>query len=130
PSEAKYVRGIQINIERYANSASCAGGGSRVTDGIVNLTVNDIISGNNESDNFEALNACSAWHTSDNVDVYGDSEELWGLSWDIADIADIGVAILCTGNIGDEIAYVDHISITVHYQEELVGDTSYNETGS
>lgn len=56
--------------------------------------------------------------TTDRVDSYGGSSDLWGLSWTAAQInaADFGVAISAT-NVVSGNARVDYVRITVYYTE-------------
>jgi len=63
--------------------------------------------------------ALGTWSTTESYVSYGGATDKWGLTWtqDLINSTDFGVSINCYNGEYDEgdIAYVDHVRITVYY---------------
>jgi len=106
PAEAT-IDGIQVDVERNAGNTSL------VRDNSVRLVKSDgTIGGADKS-------AAGAWPSSDASITYGNSTDLWGLTWTYSDInsANFGFVISAKhdNTPGVRITSVDHIRITVYY---------------
>lgn len=105
------INGILIEIEKnegeYVQSS--------IFDKSVKIVKNDVISGEDKAKSAE-------WPTSDEYSSYGNSTDLWGLSWNSSDINtdNFGVAIATniTGANKDRTASIDNIRITVYYSSQ------------
>ncbi|QDU81547.1 hypothetical protein Pla110_32890 [Polystyrenella longa] len=128
--DIQYLSGIEINITRYANDDNCGGAGHRVTDTLVSLLVDGTVSGTNNQDNFTPANACTSWDATSITHTYGGPNEMWGLDLDSTDIttANFGCAFQVNGNRADETAFVDHVEMTVYYQNSV--PEIFDEIGS
>lgn len=104
PTEAT-VDGILVEVEKM-NTDDYPG----VVDSSVKIVKGGTIQGDNKS-------LGGSWPTSDAYYSYGDSSDLWGLSWTAADInsSDFGMAISVYKSDSWGNAQVDHIRITVYY---------------
>ena len=102
------ITGIVVEIEREAQSAN------DIEDNEVKIVKGGTIGTQNKASGTD-------WTTSDVIASYGSSSDLWGSTWTPADInaATFGVAISVKriGSGGDKEARIDHIRITVHYDE-------------
>lgn len=120
------IDGIVVQVERRAQSAD------KIKDYAVRLIKNGTIVGSNKAD------TSTFWVSSspDTIVSYGGASDLWGTTWTRSDINDndFGVAFSVkkdTTQGSNTDAYVDHISITVHYTEAVVdtdGDTVPDST--
>jgi hypothetical protein len=100
------IRGIEVDIERRSALGTVVDSRVRlVKGGVVGTT--DMASG-------------TMWPTTDTVATYGNDSELWGETWTAADINASGFGVVLSVTDGADAAFVDHISITVHYA--LCGD--------
>jgi len=117
PSSAT-IKGIAVEVDRFASTGT---GGTRVSDNSIRLVKGGAISGDNKA-------SASLWPSSDTDTYlsYGNSTDLWGLSWAPADInnASFGVAISAKkdGSNGNRNAYIDHVRITVYYNQAPVAN--------
>jgi|GEM_PF-5900655 len=110
------INGIQANIEKSDTGI----GSSHITDHVVSLVKNNVVTGNNKS-------SLSNWTGTDATSTYGGISDLWGSTWTPADInnANFGL-VLSVGRTsgGDKQARVDHISLTVYYIPDTIAPTS------
>lgn len=110
PSDAT-VNGIKVEISRKSNSTSTGS----VKDNQVYLVDADgtSVSVSNKAD------TSTSWPTTEGVATYGGSSDLWGSTWDPADIndTDFGVYLkaVVVGTSATETASVDSITVTVYY---------------
>lgn len=98
------INGITVNVARYyANGA--------VIDALVSLTK---AAGTAVGDN---KSAGATWATSMAEVAFGGADQLWGTTWDPADINGTGFGVVFAGRAsGDNAdAYVDYINVTVTY---------------
>lgn len=100
------IDGIEVKIERKGSSAN------RLLDNSVRLVKGGAISGDDKATG-------TSYPTDDTVATYGGPTDLWGLTWDAADInaSDFGNVLSSkrTSGGGMHTASVDHITITVHH---------------
>ena len=102
------IEGIEVKVDRRENTVPL-----KVFDNSIRLVQDGTPSGDDRS-------AGAEWPSSDTNDYesYGNSTDLWGLTWEPDDInsSDFGVAIsaVLDGSAARN-AMVDHIQITVHY---------------
>ena len=68
------------------------------------------------------------WNFPDNVVTYGGSSDLWGETWTAADINDPNFGFALAVFVGDSVALVDAMSITVFYNT-LCGNDGRREQG-
>jgi len=65
----------------------------------------------------------ATWPNSDAYVVHGGSSNLWGRTWTPADINNSGFGVAISANLGGTfllpVAYIDHVRITIHYDESL-----------
>jgi hypothetical protein len=107
--DGSYILGIVVEILRHAS----ANGANNVTDYAMRLA--------KPSGGFTTANRAdtiSLWPTSDAYAVYGSSSDLWGESWNVADInsSSFGAALSASLNPDTTVtASVDFIRITVYY---------------
>ena len=103
------ITGIKVEIEK---SQSTIADDTDATDNIVKLVKNGIVSGDNKA-------LAGLWASTDTYYTYGGQADLWGLAWTTADInaANFGVVIsaIATADIGSVSVRVDHMRITVYY---------------
>ncbi|MHC4463939.1 MAG: CxxxxCH/CxxCH domain c-type cytochrome, partial [Planctomycetota bacterium] len=105
------INGIEVAIERRE-----AGKSSFVVirDNLVSMIKGGTVTGDNKASGAD-------WPGTDGTATYGSSSDTWGEAWTSGDInaADFGVAIsakaISSLGFGNEHAYIDHITITVHY---------------
>jgi VCBS repeat-containing protein len=101
------IQGIEVQIERSEANTQTA----TIFDNVVSLVKNNVVTGQDKG-------TSTAWPTTDAIATYGGSSDLWGTTWTPADInnANFGV-VLSVGRTsgGNEIARVDHMTITVTY---------------
>lgn len=99
------INGIIVSLERMQ------GVSGTVKDAEVRLVKNYVVG---ETEKKEDDN----WPTLDVVKTYGSSSDLWGTTWTVNDIKNIGfgfaLSVIGSGDL-PTIAHVDYISITVHY---------------
>ncbi len=118
------IRGIEVEVDRYYSTTGTA----TVVDNSIRLVQGDNITGADRS-------VGATWPNSetDNYESFGDSDDLWGLSWAPADInnSNFGVAIQAVlGVSGAANAWVDHIRITVYYSvDEYILTMAVDPTG-
>ena len=109
------IKGIIVSIKRYSTGVS---NNNRIRDNILRLRNQD---GNITGDNKASS---SIWPTANETVNYGGSEDLWGASWSPSQINDIDfgvyLSVYNTNNYYSRTAYVDYISITVHYSINAV----------
>jgi hypothetical protein len=109
---AATICGISVTVERSATGILNLG--SYVRDASVWIVKNGSMTG---TDHASATN----WPGSDAMTTYGNSTDIWGVSWTPADInaANFGVAIAATlhaGLVGLTLtARIDQVTITVYY---------------
>ncbi|MEI6835802.1 MAG: immunoglobulin-like domain-containing protein [Candidatus Falkowbacteria bacterium] len=120
------IKGILANIEKSDFSTV---GTSHITDHVVSLVKNNVVTGNNKA-------SLSNWTGSDATSTYGSTSDLWGSTWTPSDInnANFGL-VLSVGRTsgGDKQARVDHVSLVVYYTPDTTAPTSTitaPETGS
>jgi len=105
------IKGIVVEVDRYASTGI---GGTRVSDNSIKLVKGGAIGGDDRSTGL-------LWPESDSDTYvsYGNSTDLWGLTWAPADInnANFGVAISAIKDDSNNTrtVYVDHIRIIVYY---------------
>ena len=94
------ITGIEITVEGQGN----------------NFAATPEIFLNNGSSNSSNIAPSAAFNKSDATVTYGDSTELWGLSWTASSanslLAKIDVSTIASGRV-----YFDHLFITVYYEE-------------
>lgn len=103
------ISGIAVHVERSAVLAS-------VSDNAVRLVIGGVIASADRS-------SPAAWPASgaESVVTYGGPSDLWGEDWTAADINDPGFGAALSARVPlADVAQVDHLAITVHY--ELCGD--------
>jgi PKD repeat protein len=108
------IQGIVVEVDRYGGSGTS--GGRAITDNSIKLVKGGAISGDDKSTGL-------LWPASDphTYVSYGNSTDLWGLSWTPADInaSNFGVVVSAqkgNANKDTQTAHVDHIRITVYYE--------------
>ena len=101
------INGIQVTISRFENNQ---GSGTDVRDNVVRLIKNGTVTGTNN-----AITGTD-WPTSETTQGYGGAANLWGTTWNAADInaVNFGVA-LAVNSSNSRTASVDYIQITVTY---------------
>lgn len=107
------INGIKAEVER-SGSATTA-----LIDNSVKIIKGGLISGNE-------MASATSWPTADAYAAYGDSNNLWGLTWAVSDVnsSNFGLAVSARdpeGIIGAT-ANIDHIRITVYYTSSSGGD--------
>ncbi len=104
------ITGIQVTIGRY-DSSNGTGSAGDVYDSIVRLVKNLTITGDNKAA------TATPWPGSEGIATYGGSADLWGESWNPADLtsANFGVVLSATTNIKRQ-ANVDYFQITVSFK--------------
>lgn len=111
------INGVLARVKRYANLSAGGHSGARIEDYEVKLIKGGVISGNNSI----ATPNIGRWETTPKYVTYGSSSSLWGLTLTPQDIndSDFGIAIAVIGNLFDstEIAYIDHVELTVYYTD-------------
>lgn len=109
PGDAE-ILGIQVDIERVSSTANA------YWDSAVRLLKAGAVTGNNKASGYGTF-----WPTVEATATYGGAADLWGTTWTPADInhADFGVRLRVQDQSGGstETASVDHVQITVTYQE-------------
>lgn len=105
------INGIVVDIERKAAMAG-------VTDDRVRIVKGGTVQTEDKA-------APGTWPTDDTVATYGDSSSLWGAAWTAGDINDSGFGVVLSVSVTSDQADVDHITITVHYTEEIPTDGHY-----
>jgi len=103
------INGIQVSVTRKEGTSLYGG----IKDRSIKIVKNGAITGTEHS-------AGAIWSTTPTTATFGSSTDLWGTTWTPADInaATFGAAIAVTeisSRGANETAYVDHITITVHY---------------
>ena len=110
PTDAT-ITGIVVSVNRYGSANS---GSDYVRDNVVSLIKSGLVTSTNR-----ALTTTNWVVTTTNVASYGATNDLWGSSWNPADInaTNFGVALSAniTRNNGTVTANVDYMSITVTY---------------
>ena len=107
------IDGIQVDIERSRSTSTT--GTAEVRDNIVKLVKNNVVTGTNQAD------TSTDWPVVDAYKTYGDTANLWGATWTVADInnANFGVVLSAmrtiTGVDNQRTANVDHVRMTVYY---------------
>jgi hypothetical protein len=107
------IEGIVVEVDRYGGSG--ASGGHMIADNSIKLVKGGVIGGDDRS-------ASAVWsaYDIDTYQSYGDSTDLWGLTWSLTDINSPGFGVVISaakGNANDaQTAHVDHIRITVYYE--------------
>jgi hypothetical protein len=109
------IKGIIVSVEKYSTGGSSS---ERIRDNIIRLRNQDgTLTGDNKA-------VSSIWPTTNTTVNYGGSADLWGSSWTPNQIndSDFGVvlSVYNTRNDRSRTAYVDYISITVHYSIDAV----------
>ena len=128
-SSAATIQGIEVEVDRRENTTPL-----RVFDNSIKLVKGGVISGTDRSTGL-------SWPSSDTDTyvIYGNSTDLWGLTWDPADINDSGFGVAISAVKDDSVynrnAFVDHVRITVYYSVPeyyltMVADPSYAGTAS
>ncbi|TET47107.1 hypothetical protein E3J62_02420, partial [candidate division TA06 bacterium] len=108
-SSGATIQGIVVEVDRRENTTPL-----RVFDNSIKLVKGGVISGTDRSTGL-------SWPSSDTDTyvIYGNSTDLWGLTWDPADINDSGFGVAISAVKDDSVynrnAFVDHIRITVYY---------------
>lgn len=108
---AATICGIAVSIERSAGGLSLGGG---VEDASVRIIKNGSITGTDHA-------SAAGWGSSDVVATYGNSTDIWGVTWTPADInaSNFGVAVAASLQAGlasvTLSARIDHITVTVYY---------------
>jgi len=102
------ITGIVVEIEK-----SRTAGSGTIKDNAVRIVKGGTPTGNDLKD-------ANAWSTSDAYTSYGNSTELWGVTWTVSDInsSGFGVAISAhesSGAMSLQTAQIDHVRITVYY---------------
>lgn len=104
------IGGIEVEIERFGNN---------IRDNRVRIVKGGSVGSTDRS-------KAGGWSSSDTDTylTYGSSSDLWGQSWTASDInaSDFGIALSATKTslgLTPEVARVDHIRITVHYDVPL-----------
>lgn len=99
------IEGILVEIERYVG----AGG---VQDTLVQLLKNSVKVGSNRS-------AAAAWSGTEAHVPFGGVADLWGAAWEASEVnaPGFGVALGCQSTANNSKAYLDHVQVTVTYQE-------------
>ena len=114
---AATICGISVAVERSATGILNLG--SYVSDASVWIMKNGSMTGTNHASG-------TNWTGSDAMATYGNSTDIWGVSWTPADInaANFGVAIAATlhaGLVGLTLtARIDRVTITVYYMNPSV----------
>jgi len=107
------IDGIQVDVERNGGSSG------KISDNSVRLVQNGTIAGDDKS-------AVEAWPSSDAYITYGGSTDTWGLTWTYSDInnSNFGFVISAQHDNSGATRYasVDHIQITVYYNNPPVAD--------
>jgi hypothetical protein len=102
------ICGIVAEVEKSASGILF----TSVTDRIVRLVRNSIITGNN-------LAQGGSWSSSESYTSYGSSSNTWGDTWMPADINSNNFGIVISANISGlgiaPTAMIDHVRLTVHY---------------
>lgn len=117
------VKGIKVEIERSFTSLA-------PSDYSVKIVKGGVISGSERA-------LAGGWPAADTYATYGGSTDLWGLNWASSDInaSTFGVVVAAQG-LGlptfQRNALVDHIRVTVYYDEPAVplAPQAYGATGS
>jgi len=101
--ENSSIEGIEVGIERHRKS-------EWVHDYSLRLVKGGVIGGDDKAEG-------TYWPRVDDTAVYGDSDDLWGLTFEASDIntSGFGVVLSALMAIGGY-AYVDHIYITAYYK--------------
>jgi len=108
-SSGATIEGIVVEVDRRENTTPL-----RVFDNSIKLVKGGVISGTDRSTGL-------SWPSSDTDTyvIYGNSTDLWGLTWDPADINDSGFGVAISAvkdsSVYNRNAFVDHIRITVYY---------------
>jgi hypothetical protein len=100
------IEGIEVEVDRHEDQTPL-----RVSDHSIRLVKDGTIDGDNRSEG-------ATWPDSDDYESYGNSTDLWGLSWDPDAINDAGFGVAISAVLegsSARIARVDHIRITVYY---------------
>ena len=66
--------------------------------------------------------------SADTVYSSGSSSNLWGTTWTVTQINDVGTGVIFSAkeqNENDEVAKVDHIKVTVYYTETVAGSITF-----
>jgi hypothetical protein len=100
------INGIEVAIERHQTAS-----GGDVYDNRVRIVKVGTVGTTDKA-------VGTYWPTSDGTATYGNSNDLWGETWTVADINDANTGVVLsvrrTGG-GSDTAYVDYISMTVYY---------------
>lgn len=103
------IRGIELLVERACNSQ---------TDDPRDETIQLLKAGSAVGDNKAVA---TVWPLVDAVATYGASTDLWGTTWSVSEVNDSSFGAIVrpqrTDGAGGRIMAVDHIQITVHYDE-------------
>lgn len=99
------IEGISVEVERYR-------GAGAVQDTLVQLLKSSSKVGSNRS-------AGTAWSGTEGHVPFGSAADLWGTTWEAADVnaSGFGVALGCRATVNNSTAFIDHVQITVTYQE-------------
>ena len=104
------INGIEVSVTRKEGLSNFG----FIKDSSIKIVKNGAVTGTEHS-------AGATWaNTTATTVTYGSSTDLWGTTWTVADInaATFGAAIAVTefsSRGASETAYIDHITITVHY---------------
>lgn len=105
PSDAT-IDGIMVEVERNASAGS-------PSDGLMRLTKDGTLSIGDDK------KSASLWPGSDAYASYGNSGDLWGLTWTVAEIKastfGVHIAASVTGTGANGTANIDHVRMTVWY---------------
>lgn len=110
--EAASVQGIVVGVERMASDASFFG---HATDVAAKIVKGGVIGSTNKA-------AAGSWPTSEAVQNYGASDDLWGETWMATDINAEGFGFALrvkavSTSLSSCTASVDAITVTVYYTE-------------
>lgn len=104
------VEGIELRVVRSPRFGGDANG---IFDNSIRLVKNGVIVGDDNA------NTSTRWPNGNSTAVYGSPTDLWGESWDFADLnsSDFGIAISVTQPAGDitQRARIDYIEFTIYY---------------
>ena len=103
------INGIKVTIERNDGSG-------KIKDNLIKILKSGSVAGSDKS-------ASAGWQSSDQIVTYGSASDLWGTTWSASDVnaSNFGIAISVKRNngAGTNVAYIDHIQITVDYSAPL-----------
>lgn len=108
------ITGISVSVDRSSIT------NSGIRDQVIQLLKNNTVAGSN------LAATTTNWPTTEATATYGGASNLWGTTWDVTDLATLGLRIQVrnANSSNARTASVDYVSITVYYSR--FGDDQSN----